>query len=81
MEKETEDHDHWSIEERSSVPDTAKPIGAIWSFKQKQQQNVTLLKHKVCLCAHGGTQTWKELLEKYSPVVNMITVSFILSIA
>ena len=61
MEKEIEDHesrDHWSIVERLSVPHTAKPIRAVWSFKRKQQPDGTLLKHKSRLCAHGGMQTW-----------------------
>ena len=58
MEKETEDQDQWSIEEQLSVPDTAKPIGAIWSFKRRRRQNGALLKHKARLCAHGGMQTW-----------------------
>ena len=85
MEKEIEDHqslDHWSIVERSSVPDTAKPICAIWSFKQKQRPDGTLLKHKARLYAHGGMQKWgKNYWETYSPVVNMITVRLILLIA
>ena len=85
MEKEIEDNesrDHWSIVEQWSVPDTAKPIRAIWSFKQKRQPDGTLLKHKAHLCAHGGMQTWgTNYLETYSLVVNMITVHLILLIA
>ena len=85
MEKEIEDHqsrDHWSIVERSSLPDTAKPIRAIWSFKRKRRPDGTLLKHKARLCAHGGMQTWgTNYWETYSPVVNMITVRLILLIA
>ena len=85
MEKEIEDHesrDHWSIVERSSVPDTAKPIRAIWSFKRKRRPDGTLLKHKARICAHGGMQTWgTNYWETYSPVVNMITVCLILLIA
>ena len=36
MQKEVADHesrDHWTIVPRSTVPKTAKPIQAIWSFK------------------------------------------------
>ena len=70
MEKEIEDHesrDHWSILERSSMPKTAKPICAIWSFQHKQRPNGTLLKHTVRLCALGGTQTWEQITGKILP--------------
>ena len=36
MEKEIDDHEsrgHWHIVHRSTLPDNAKPIKAIWSFK------------------------------------------------
>jgi hypothetical protein len=38
MQKEVADHElrnHWTIVHRSTVPKTAKPIQAIWSFKHK----------------------------------------------
>ena len=57
MQKEVADHesrDHWTIVPRSTVPKTAKPIQAIWSFKRKQRPDGTLVKHKARLCAHGG---------------------------
>ena len=69
MQKEVADHesrDHWTIVPRSTVPKTAKPIQAIWSFKQR-------------LCAHGGMQQWgTNYWETYSPVVNMVTDRLIL---
>ena len=57
MQKEVADHesqDHWTIVPRSTVPKTAKPIQAIWSFKRKRRPDGTLVKHKARLCAHGG---------------------------
>ncbi len=85
MQKEVADHElrnHWTIVHRSTVPKTAKPIQAIWSFKHKQHPDGTLVKHKARLCAHGkmqqsGTNYW----ETYSPVVNMVTVHLILMLA
>ena len=56
MEKEIHDHasrGHWSIVEQSTLPDNAKPVKAIWSFKRKRRPDGTLLKHKARLCAHG----------------------------
>ncbi len=67
--------DHWTIVPCLTVPKTAKPIQAIWSFKQKQRPNITLVKHKARLCAHGGMQQWGTTYwETYSQVVNMVTV-------
>ena len=84
MEKEVDDHEsrnHWSIVERSTLPDNAKPIKAIWSFKRKRRPDGTLLKHKARLCAHGGMQQWGDnYWETYSPVVNMISVRLLLAI-
>ena len=84
MEKEIKDHEscgHWSIVERSTLPDKAKPIKAIWSFKRKRRPDGTLLKHKARLCAHGGMQQWGDnYWETYSPVVNMLSVRLLLSI-
>jgi hypothetical protein len=57
MQKEVADHElrnHSTIVQRSTVPKTAKPIQAIWSFKLKQRPDGTLVKHKAKLCAHGG---------------------------
>jgi hypothetical protein len=54
--KEVADHelqDHWTVVPCSTVPKTAKPIQAIWSFKQKQHPDGTLVKHKARLYAHG----------------------------
>jgi hypothetical protein len=64
---------HWTIVHRSTVPKTAKPVHAIWSFKRKQHPDGTLVKHKTRLCAHGRMQQWgTNYWETYSPVVNMV---------
>ena len=52
MQKEVADHElrnHWTIVHCSTVPKTAKPIQAIWSFKGKQCPDGTLVKHKARL--------------------------------
>ncbi len=54
MQKEVADHelrDHWTIVPHSTVPKTAKPIQAMWSFKQKRRPDGTLGKHKGVLMA------------------------------
>ena len=59
MEKEISDHEkggHWSIVHRDTLPNKARPIKAIWSFKRKQKPDGELLKHKARLCDHGGIQ-------------------------
>ena len=85
MQKEVADHElrnHWTIVHRSTVPKTAKPVHAIWSFKRKQHPDGTLVKHKARLCAHGRMQQWgTNYWETYSPVVNMVTVRLILLLA
>ena len=85
MEKEISDHEshgHWSIVLRNTLPKDAKPIRAIWSFKRKRRPDGTLLKHKARMCAHGGMQQWGDnYWETYSPVVNMLSVRLLLSLA
>ena len=59
MEKEISDHEngnHWSVVHRNTLPNKARPIKAIWSFKRKRKPDGELLKHKACLCAHVGMQ-------------------------
>ena len=82
MVKETRDHesrDHWDIIKRSQVPHGTKTIQAIWSFKRKRFPDGLLNKHKARLCAHGGMQQWGvNYWETYAPVVNWISVRFLL---
>ena len=47
--KEISDHEkggHWSIVHRDTLPNKARPIKAIWSFKRKRKPDGELLKHK-----------------------------------
>ena len=63
MEKEIEDYEsrgHWHMFNISTLPENAKPIKAIWSFKQKRRPGGSLLKHKARMCAHGDVQTWED---------------------
>eukprot|EP00956_Cyclotella_meneghiniana_P008617 scaffold11745_cov39-Cyclotella_meneghiniana.AAC.1 len=57
MAKEVGDHEereHWELVLRSTLPEGAKTIKAIWSFKRKRFPDGSLNKHKARLCAHGG---------------------------
>ena len=61
MEKDISDHKkvgHWSIVHRDTLPNKARPIKAIRSFKRKRKPDGELLKHKARLCAHGRIQQW-----------------------
>jgi hypothetical protein len=82
MIKETQDHEsqgHWEIVKRTSIPCEVKTIQAIWSFKRKRFPDGLLNKHKARLCAHGGMQQWGvNYWETYAPVVNWISVRFLL---
>jgi hypothetical protein len=71
--------EHWEIIPRSQMPKEMKTIMAIWSFKRKRLPDGTLNKHKARLCAHGGMQQWGvNYWETYAPVVNWISVRFLL---
>ena len=85
MTKEIGDHTkrkHWEIIPRSQMHRGIKPIMEIWSFKRKQYPDGTLNKHKARLCAHGGQQQWGiSYWETYAPVVNWVSVIFLLIIS
>ena len=85
IEKEISDHEdgnHWSVVHMNTLLPKAKPIKAIWSFKQKRKPDGELLKDKARLCAHGGMQRWgNSYWETYAPVVNILTVCLVLVIA
>ena len=82
MVDETRAHEqrgHWEVVPRSSLPAGTKVIQAIWSFKRKRFPDGTLNKYKARLCAHGGMQEWGvNYWETYAPVVNWISVRFLL---
>ena len=82
MMKEVGDHEargHWETINRSQMPPGTKTIQAIWSFKRKRFPDGTLNKHKARLCAHGRMQQWGvNYWETYAPVVNWISVRFLL---
>jgi hypothetical protein len=70
-----ESRDHWTLTKRCDMPEDTKTIMSIWSFKRKRYPDGTLNKHKACLCAHGGMQTWgQNYWETYAPVVNWASV-------
>ncbi len=82
MLKESSEHEnrkHWEVIPRSEIPPGVKAIQAIWSFKRKRFPDGSLNKHKAQLCAHGGMQQWGvNYWETYAPVVNWISVRFLL---
>jgi hypothetical protein len=64
------------------MPANTKTIMSIWSFKRKRFPDGTLNKHKACLCAHGGMQTWgTNYWETYALVVNWASVCLFLAVA
>ena len=64
------------------MPVGAKTILSIWSFKRKRIPDGTISKYKARLCAHGGMQSWGvDYREMYAPVVNWMSVRFILTVA
>ena len=87
MTKELDNHtrrNHWQLILRSQVPKHVRTIMimVIWSFKQKIYPNGTINKHTAQLYAHGGQQQWGvNYWETYAPVVNWISVRFLLIIS
>ena len=85
MIKEVLDHEsreHWEVVKRKDMPSGAKTILSVWAFKVKRLPDGTVLKHKARLNAHGGMQKWGvDYWETYAPVVNWISVRFLLAIA
>jgi hypothetical protein len=64
------DQRHWVKMPHTTLPKDMKPIKTVWSFKRKCRPNGSLLKHKACLCIHGGMQEkGVNFWETYSPVV------------
>ena len=62
-EKETHDHEEggpWNVVHRNTIPNKARPIKSIWSFKRRHKPYGEILNHKSCLCAHGGMQKWGD---------------------
>ena len=77
-----EERNHWTLMEHKNLPIGTKPIMAIWSFKRKRFPDGTLNKHKACLCAHGGQQTWGlDYWDTYAPVVTWASVYLLLIVA
>ena len=77
-----EKRNHWSTLLRKDMPAGAKTIMSIWSFKRKRIPDGQISKYKARLCAHGGMQSWGvDYWETYAPVVNWMSVRFILTVA
>jgi hypothetical protein len=69
---EVDDHEqqaHWTLTKRCDLPPGTKTILSIWSFKRKRYPDGTLNKHKAWLCAHGGIQTWGQIIGKRMPLL------------
>ena len=70
---------HWEIVKRFEIPPGVKTSQAIWSFKHKSFPVGKQNRHRTHLCAHGGMQQWGvNYWETYAPVVNWISVRFLM---
>ncbi len=77
-----EERNHWTLMECKDLPIGMKTIMAILSFKQKKFPDGTLNKHKACLCAQCGQQTWGlDYWDTYAPVVTWASVRLLLIVA
>ena len=73
---------HWSIIKRKDMPPRSKTILSLWSFKRKRLPDGQISKYKACLCTHGWIQSLGvDYWEKYVPVVNWMSVRFVLTVA
>ena len=90
MAKEVEDftiHKHWKlvpvtvIDELKAKGIKFDIIQSVCLFKRKRIPTGELMKHKSCLCAHGGQQTSNTYWESFSPVVQWTTLRTILTLS
>ena len=83
--KEIDDHEkrgHWVAVAHLFIPSGTKTIQSMWAFRRKIMPGGTLSKYKARLCAHGGMQQWGvNHWETYAPVVNWISIRFLLVLA
>ena len=64
------------------LPDDAKLLRAVWSYRRKRRPDGTLLKHKARLCADGSQQEKGiDYEESFAPVVSWSTVCMSLILA
>ena len=62
-------YSHWNLIRRIELNEK-NTIIYILSFKRKRSPYGRIIKHKACLCSHGGMQQWGvNYLETYSLVV------------
>ena len=74
--------EHWTLINRNDMPEGAKTIMAIWSFKLKQYPDGSLNKHKDRLYAHSGQKTWgQDYWDTYAPVFTWASVRLLFIVA
>ena len=79
--KAHETGNHWKVVRRAGY-NHPPVIKAIWLFLYKRLPIREIEKHKASICAHGGMQQWGEYyLETYAPLVNWLSVRFLLTIS
>ena len=74
--------DVWEILPKLSLPTSGHIIQLIWSFKRIMNPFVELIKHKACLCVHGGMQREGIYFHNaFTPAINWSTVRLIIMMA
>lgn len=74
-----EDNKTWKLVE---LPVGEKAIGSKWIFKQKEDENGNVVRHKARLVALGCSQKFgRDYDEVFAPVVKQVTLRMLLTIA
>jgi hypothetical protein len=71
--------DVFDFQPQNELPYGSRLLNAIWSYKRKQQPDLTLLKHKSQVCVDWSQQQHGiDYWDTYSPVVHWSTVLMVL---
>ena len=77
--EELEEHNTWTIMNRSDIPEGANIVPSTWAFKIKRAPSGELKKFKARFCVQGDKQIeGVDYFETYAPVVSWATVRILL---